>query len=73
MDVASISSHRYGGITQGNDVINMSTCEQNKRHKKSRIFRNWVLSCLAGILANTPAGVKWSGLGAHAVGLLVVY
>ena len=30
-------------------------------------------SCLVGILANTPGGVKWSGLGAHAVGLLVVY
>ena len=30
-------------------------------------------SCLVGILANTPGGVKRSGLGAHAVGLLVVY
>ena len=29
--------------------------------------------CLVGILANTPGGVKRSGLGAHAVGLLVVY
>ena len=32
-----------------------------------------VLSCLVCILANTPGGVKRSGLGAHAVGLLVVY
>ena len=50
MDVASISSHRYGGITRGNDVIDIvrftdihrSTCEQNKRQQKSRIFGNWV-------------------------------
>ena len=28
---------------------------------------------LVGILANTPGGVKRSGLGAHAVGLLVMY
>ena len=32
-----------------------------------------VLSCLVGVLANTPGGVKRSGLGAHAVGFLVVY
>ena len=32
-----------------------------------------LLSCLVGILANTPGGVKRSGLGAHAVGFLVVY
>ena len=31
-----------------------------------------LLSCLVCILANTPGGVKRSGLGAHAVGLLVV-
>ena len=31
------------------------------------------LSCLVGILANTPGGVKRSGLGVHAVGFLVVY
>ena len=31
------------------------------------------ISCLVGILVNTPGGVKRSGLGAHAVGLLVVY
>ena len=31
------------------------------------------LSCLVGILPITPGGVKRSGLGAHAVGLLVVY
>ena len=30
-------------------------------------------SCLVGVLANTPGGVKRSGLGAHAVGFLVVY
>ena len=29
--------------------------------------------CLVGVLANTPGGVKRSGLGAHAVGFLVVY
>ena len=34
---------------------------------------NKLLSCLVGILANTPGGVKRSGLGAHAVWLLVVY
>ena len=28
---------------------------------------------LVCILANTPGGVKRSGLGAHAVGLLIVY
>ena len=32
-----------------------------------------VLSCLVGLLANTPGGVKRSGLCAHAVGLLVMY
>ena len=31
------------------------------------------MSCLVGVLANTPGGVKRSGLGAHAVGFLVVY
>ena len=32
------------------------------------------VSCLlVGVLANTPGGVKRSGLGAHAVGFLVVY
>ena len=32
-----------------------------------------VLSCLVGVLANTPSGIKRSGLVAHDVGLLVVY
>ena len=34
--------------------------------------RSLFWSCL-GVLANTPGGVKRSGLGVHAVGLLVVY
>ena len=34
---------------------------------------NHMMPCLVCILANTPGGVKRSGLGAHAVGLLVVY
>ena len=32
-----------------------------------------VYGALVGVLANTPGGVKRSGLGAHAVGFLVVY
>ena len=32
-----------------------------------------VLSCHVSILANTPGGVKRSGLDAPAVGLLVMY
>ena len=40
---------------------------------KTHVLLLWSLSCLVGILANTPGGVKRSGLGAHAVGLLVVY
>ena len=45
------------------------------RPKSRKMKMCLVLSRLVGILANTPGGVKrsGSGLGAHAVGLLVVY
>ena len=38
-----------------------------------RISMTMSMSCLVCILANTPGGVKRSGLGAQTVGLLVVY
>ena len=37
------------------------------------VYKQNYTYCLVGVLANTPGGVKRSGLGAHAVGLLVVY
>ena len=42
-------------------------------HNAIKTINRLVLSCLVGVLANTPGGVKRSGLGAHAVGFLVVY
>ena len=67
MDVASISSHRhrYGGITRGNNVIDIVRftdihrsiyiCQlANKiKGKKSRIFRNWVPKELPFVCTST--------------------